>query len=154
MTRIKRSFLASSCIALGASLAAACGPATEASQATTEASRVDSRTATYTPIPGGGTASRAVLWGDPDTGPAGAFVKFLPGEQANPGLHTHSSDGRIVVLEGAYLYRPESGPEQRVGPGQFLFIPAGNRHFSRGDPTAGALFYSEFSGKFDLNVVK
>lgn len=153
MTRIQRGLLGISCLALGGLLAAACSPATPATQARQEALQVDSRTAAYKELNPG--ATRAVLWGDPDTGgPHGGFVKFATGIQPEPALHTHTSDIRIVVLEGAYLYRPENGPEQRVAAGQFLFVPGGDRHFSRGDATAGALFYYESTGKFDVNVVK
>lgn len=99
-------------------------------------------------IPG---ASRATIWGDPDTGPHGAFTKFIPGFDA--GMHTHTNDLRIVVIRGAYLYKAD-GKETRVGPGSFLFSPGGTKHWSGGDPKEGALFYQEGLGKFDLNPVK
>src|SRR5688572_4902216 len=59
-------------------------------------------------IPG---VSKAPLWGDDKTGPYGSFTKFAPGHK-NP-LHTHSSDIRIVVLEGAYIFGTDAG-EKRV----------------------------------------
>ena len=61
---------------------------------------------------------------------------------------------RIVVLKGAYLYKPEKGEERRVGPGCFLEIPGGDRHASGGDAKEGALFYEESAGKFDLVPVE
>ncbi len=99
-------------------------------------------------IPG---VSRATAWGDPDAGPHGAFTKFVPGLDA--GMHTHTNDLRIVVIKGAYLYRAD-GKETRVGPGEFLFVPGGTKHWSGGDPKEGAFFYQEGLGKFDLNPVK
>jgi quercetin dioxygenase-like cupin family protein len=90
--------------------------------------------------------SMAVLWGDPDKGAHGMFTKFVPGYDA--GTHTHTNDVWLVVLKGAYLYRDEAG-EKHVGPGEFIRIPGGHKHWSGGDPTEGALFYSEGSGKFD-----
>jgi quercetin dioxygenase-like cupin family protein len=99
-------------------------------------------------IPG---VSRATIWGDPNTGPHGAFTKFVPGFDA--GVHTHTNDLRIVVIKGAYLYRAD-GRETRVGPGGFLFVPGGTKHWSGGDPREGALFYQEGLGKFDLIPVK
>jgi len=99
-------------------------------------------------IPG---ASRATIWGDPNTGSHGAFTKFVPGFDA--GVHTHTNDLRIVVIKGAYLYRAD-GRETRVGPGGFLFVPGGTKHWSGGDPKEGALFYQEGLGKFDLIPVK
>jgi quercetin dioxygenase-like cupin family protein len=95
--------------------------------------------------------SMAVLWGDPDKGPHGTFTKFEPGYDA--GMHTHTSDVWLVVIKGAYLYKDEAG-EKRVGPGDFIRIPGGHKHWSGGDKTEGALFYQEGSAKFDLIVAK
>ena len=99
-------------------------------------------------IPG---VSRAVLWGDPDSGPYGAFTRFAPG--IKHALHTHSSDLRTVVLKGAYIYTTSSG-EKRVGAGSYFFIPAGTQHTSGADAAEGCLMYEEGSGKFDLIPVE
>jgi quercetin dioxygenase-like cupin family protein len=106
---------------------------------------VSSAQATYKPSPMGGV-SMQVLWGDMDKGPHATFTKFDPGYDA--GMHTHTNDVSLVVIKGAYLYKDEAG-EKRVGPGDFLFIPGGHKHWSGGDKTEGALFYTEGSGKFD-----
>jgi quercetin dioxygenase-like cupin family protein len=90
--------------------------------------------------------SMAVLWGNPDKGPHATFTKFTPGYDA--GMHTHTSDLWIVVIKGAYLYKDDAG-DKRVGPGDFLRVPGGHKHWSGGDKTEGALFYEEGSGKFD-----
>jgi len=95
--------------------------------------------------------SMAVLWGDPDKGTHGTFTKFAPGYDA--GMHTHTSDVWIVVVKGAYLYKDEAG-EKHVGPGDFLRVPGGHKHWSGGDKTDGALFYEEGSGKFDTAPAK
>ena len=95
-------------------------------------------------VPG---VSRAVLWGNPDKGAYGGFTKFKPGMDA--GMHTHTNDVWISVIKGAYLYKDDAG-EKRVGPGDFLRVPGGHKHWSGGDKTEGALFYEEGSGKFDL----
>jgi quercetin dioxygenase-like cupin family protein len=115
-----------------------------------KAVHVDSAQATYKELAPG--ASGSVVWGDMDNGPHGTFTKFVPG--ASFPLHTHTSDMRIVVLKGAYVYKPENGPEVRVSAGHYLFIPGGDRHVSGGDAKEGALFYSTSDGKFDLNPVK
>ena len=106
---------------------------------------VSSAQATYKPSPMGGV-SMQVLWGDMDKGPHATFTKFDPGYDA--GMHTHTNDISLVVIKGAYLYKDEAG-EKRVGPGDFLFIPGGHKHWSGGDKTEGALFYTEGSEKFD-----
>jgi quercetin dioxygenase-like cupin family protein len=95
--------------------------------------------------------SMAVLWGDPDKGPHATFTKFAPGYDA--GMHTHTNDVWLVVIKGAYLYKDEAG-EKRVGPGDFLRVPGGHKHWSGGDKTEGALFYDEASGKFDIIAAK
>jgi quercetin dioxygenase-like cupin family protein len=99
-------------------------------------------------VPG---VSRAVLWGNDQKGPYGAFTKFTPGMDA--GMHTHTNDVWLVVLKGAYLYKDDSG-EKRVGPGSFIRIPGKLKHWSGGDKKDGALFYEESSGKFDLIPAK
>lgn len=111
---------------------------------------VDSAQATYKELAPGASAS--LLWGDMDKGPYGAFTKFVPG--ASFPLHTHSSEILIVVLKGAYVYKPEKGQEVRVTAGQFLSIPGGDRHVSGADAKEGAVFYQESPGKFDLNPVQ
>jgi len=95
--------------------------------------------------------STAAVWGDADKGAHGTFTKFAPGYDA--GMHTHTNDVWIVVIKGAYLYKDEAG-EKRVGPGDFLLVPGGHKHWSGGDKKEGAMFYEESSGKFDLIPVK
>ena len=110
---------------------------------------VSSAKATYKPSQTG--VSMQVLRGDPDKGPHATFTKFDPGYDA--GTHTHSNDVSLVVIKGAYLYKDDAG-EKRVGPGEFLLVPGGHKHWSGGDKTEGALFYQEGSGKFDLLPAK
>jgi quercetin dioxygenase-like cupin family protein len=95
-------------------------------------------------IPG---VSRTVLWGNPKTGAYAAFTRFVPGFQH--GLHTHTSEIRMVVLQGAYLFRPEGG-EMRVAAGSYFVLPAGYPHATGADAAEGALFYEESDGPFDL----
>jgi quercetin dioxygenase-like cupin family protein len=111
---------------------------------------VSSGKATYKASPLGGV-SQQVLVGDPDKGPHATFSKFDPGYDA--GMHSHTNDVSLVVIKGAYLYKDEAG-EKRVGPGEYLFVPGGHKHWSGGDKTEGALFYEEGSGKFDVIPAK
>ena len=127
-------------------------------QAQKEPSKSDNKAVTYVavdqaafkPGPMSGV-SMAVLWGDPDKGAHGTYTKFAPGYDA--GMHTHTSDVWLVVIKGAYLYKDEAG-EKRVGPGDFIRILGGHKHWSGGDKTEGALFYQEGSRKFDLIPAK
>jgi mannose-6-phosphate isomerase-like protein (cupin superfamily) len=92
-------------------------------------------------------SSMAPIWGDANMEAHGTFTKFVPGFDA--GMHTHTNDVWIVVIKGAYLYKDDAG-EKRVGPGDFIRVPGGHKHWSGGDKKEGALFYEESSGKFDL----
>lgn len=92
-------------------------------------------------------SSMATVWGNPDQGAHGVFVRFTPGFDA--GTHTHPNDVNLVVIRGAYLYRDDAG-EKRVGLGQFLHIRGGHPHWSGGDAREGALFYHHGNERFDL----
>lgn len=95
--------------------------------------------------------SSAVIWGDGDKGAHATFTKFAPGQ--DNGWHTHTNDVWIVGVKGAYLYKDDAG-EKRIGPGVFLRVPGGHKHWSGGDAKEGAVFYEEGSGKFDLIPAK
>ena len=95
--------------------------------------------------------SMAVIWGDSSMGAHATFTKFDPGYDA--GMHTHTNDVWIVGVKGAYLYKDDGG-EKRIGPGDFLRVPGGHKHWSGGDKKEGALFYDESPGKFDLIPAK
>lgn len=108
--------------------------------------------ATFAPMEGsGGKVMTAVLWGDPDKGPHSVLTKFAPGYDA--GMHSHTADTRIMVIKGAYLYKDDDG-EKRVGPGDYLRVPGGHKHWSGGDKKEGALFYMDGSEKFDFIPAK
>jgi quercetin dioxygenase-like cupin family protein len=149
---MKKSLIVS---AVGALIIAVTAAAMQAQKASTSTHTknviyVAADNATFKQLAMGG-ASMAILWGDPDKGVHGTFTKFEPGYDA--GMHTHTNDVWLVVIKGAYLYKDEGG-EKRVGPGDFLRVPGGHKHWSGGDKTEGALFYEEASGKFDLIPAK
>src|SRR5260370_32367020 len=104
-----------------------------------------SRAVKYSPLVAG--VASYVAWGDTAKGPFGGFTKFRPGFDA--GMHTHTADVLLVVLRGAYLYRDDAGAK-RVGPGDFLRIPGGHKHWSGGARQAGAPFYQETVGHIEL----
>ena len=112
---------------------------------------VSSSHATFAEMPGSKGVSTAPIWGDANAGAHATFTKFVPGYDA--GMHTHTNDVWIVGIKGAYLYKDEAG-DKRVGPGDFLRVPGGHKHWSGGDKKEGALFYVESSGRFDLIPAK
>jgi len=108
--------------------------------------------ANFTAMPNAnGKVSTAPIWGDANEGAFAGYTKFVPGYDA--GWHTHTNDVSLLVIKGAYLYKDENG-EKRVGPGDFLRVPGGHKHWSGGDKKEGALFYTEGAGKFDLVPAK
>ena len=107
--------------------------------------------AAYKPMAESPKVSTAAIWGDNSQGAHATYSKFEPGYDA--GMHTHTNDVWIVGIKGAYLYKDDDG-EKRVGPGDFLRVPGGHKHWSGGDKTEGAVFYEESNGKFDLNAAK
>jgi mannose-6-phosphate isomerase-like protein (cupin superfamily) len=129
-------------------IAAAAGVVQAQKPSTSEMKKViysAANSAEFKPSPMKGV-SEAAIWGDMMKGAHATFTKFDPGYDA--GVHTHTSDISIVVIKGAYLYKDDAG-EKRVGPGDYLRVPGGHKHWSGGDKTEGALFYEEASGKFD-----
>lgn len=90
---------------------------------------------------------RAIVWGDPDRGAYAAFTRFDAGV-SHP-LHTHPNDITILVVSGAYVYRA-GDREIRVGPGSYLFVPAGTPHTSAADPNEPSLFFEESTSRFGL----
>ena len=112
---------------------------------------MDAATATYSATGGDPGVTSAPIWGDATKGAHATFTKFQPGYDA--GMHTHTNDVWLLVIKGAYLYKDENG-EKRVGPGDFLSVPGGHKHWSGGDKKEGALFYEEGSAAFDFNPVK
>ena len=127
----------------------ACALGVSVAQSKKEAIYVESGKAEFKEIVPG--VKKKILWGNHDKGPYGAFTKFDPGLTNPP--HSHTSEVRIVVLQGAYVYKPQNGSERRVGSGSYISIPGGDVHVSMGDSKEGALFYEESPGKFDLKVV-
>jgi quercetin dioxygenase-like cupin family protein len=142
---MKKSLIVSAVAVLIIALGAGVVQAQQASSKMKNVLYVAADSATYKQSPTKGV-SMAPLWGDADKGAHATFTKFEPGFDA--GMHTHTNDISIVVLKGAYLYKDDAG-EKRVGPGDFLSVPGGHKHWSGGDKTEGALFYEEGSGKFD-----
>jgi quercetin dioxygenase-like cupin family protein len=112
---------------------------------------VSAKAAKFSAMESNRGVSMAPIWGDANTGAHGTFTKFDPGYDA--GMHSHTNDVWIVGVKGAYLYKDDAG-EKRVGPGDFLRVPGGHKHWSGGDKKHGALFYEEGSGKFDFIPAK
>jgi uncharacterized RmlC-like cupin family protein len=92
----------------------------------------------------------ATVSGEYNKGAWAGFIKFPAGSKS--GIHTHSSDLKIVVVSGTFHYGDTPETERNYGAGSYVFIPADLPH-SNSQPE-GALLYTEQPGKFDNNPVK
>jgi hypothetical protein len=93
----------------------------------------------------------AVLSGDPATGPSDMLMRFGRGE-GSP--HVHSSDYRLVVIEGV-MKHAEAGAyasAPRMGPGSYWFQPAGQPHMDSCLSDLCTMFIS-WSGKRDTTRI-
>src|SRR5688572_18581680 len=104
-------------------------PAVHADEAASTAEFKDLSKLTWTEQAPGATV--ATLWGDMEKGPYGALTRFEAGTWVE--RHVHPSDMHLVVIEGVYVHRPDDGPEVRVTPGSYLFVPGGMAHVSGTD---------------------
>lgn len=99
-------------------------------------------------VPG---VTKAVLWGDPTKGAYATITRFAKGTKN--ALHTHSHYIKVVVISGTFVYDSGSG-EKRLGPGSYLFEPAGIRHTSGAGDDADCVFFEESNGAFDRKPAK
>jgi mannose-6-phosphate isomerase-like protein (cupin superfamily) len=113
---------------------------------------VSSAKANYARVPDTPITS-AQVFGDADVdAPHGEFLTFPPDFDAG-GWHVHTNTVNLVVLKGAYIYRDGNG-EKRVGPGEFIRIPGGHRHWSGSDAKEGAVFYMHQDARMDQKPVQ
>lgn len=103
---------------------------------------------TWVEIPNTGGVKQAVLWGNPGKGAYGALDKFSAGTKFP--LHYHTNAMKIVLISGTWLYTPEGGSENRLGPGSYLSFGAKDRHVSGAAEGSECVFFVEQPGKFDM----
>ena len=107
----------------------------------------------WAPLAGGPPGVvQATLWGDPTKGAYGGISKFPPTFSAP--LHTHPSDHKIVVISGTWIHGEPGKPDARLGPGSYLFQPAGRKHTSACDPASECVIFIESNGKFGIKMVE
>jgi quercetin dioxygenase-like cupin family protein len=94
----------------------------------------------------------SVLSGDPSKGPYTAIEKF-PGGFSAP-MHTHPANHKVVIISGTWIHTEKGKPEVRLGPGSYLFQPAGQPHSTACDAASECVFYIESSGKFGIKLLE
>lgn len=93
----------------------------------------------------------ATVWGDPEKGAHGAFHKFPAGFSAP--LHTHSGNGKIVVVSGTMAMAGEDGKEMKFPAGSFYTQPNTFKHTTKCLAGADCVAYYESDAKWDLKPV-
>jgi quercetin dioxygenase-like cupin family protein len=94
----------------------------------------------------------AVISGDPSKGAYTAIEKF-PGGFSAP-MHTHPADHKIVIISGTWIHTEKGKPEARLGPGSYLFQPAGQPHSTACDAASECVFFIQSSGKFGIKLLE
>jgi quercetin dioxygenase-like cupin family protein len=94
----------------------------------------------------------SVISGDPSKGPYAAIEKFPAGFSAP--MHTHPADHKIVIISGTWIHTEKGKPEARLGPGSYLFQPAGQPHSTACDAASECVFFIQSSGKFGIKLLE
>lgn len=116
---------------------------------------IDHEDLPFAPLAEGSPVHVAVLWGNPETGPAAVMVKFPEGYQEP--WHSHSSTYRAVLVKSEFSSRsPEGGPdsERVLGPGSYIVQPGGVTHAEINAGTGESLAMVYFDGPLDFVPVE
>jgi quercetin dioxygenase-like cupin family protein len=105
----------------------------------------------WAPNPASPEVMTATAWGDPATGPHGAFHKFKAGFTAP--LHTHTATTHIVVLKGTMSVTGEDGKEMKFPAGSFFTQPNTYKHVTKCLPGSECEIYVEADAKWDIKPV-
>jgi quercetin dioxygenase-like cupin family protein len=92
------------------------------------------------------------LWGQAAKGAHGSLTRFPAGLAEH--LHTHSRDLRVVIVAGTMAFSVEGAETKDLGPGSFVTIPAGVRHFAICRPARPCEVFLEQSGAMDVKFVE
>lgn len=109
----------------------------------------------FAPLAEGSPVQVALLWGNPEIGPAAVMVKFPEGYQEP--WHSHSSTYNAVVVRGEFRSRsPEGGSESErvLGPGSHMVQPGGGTHAEANAGAGEALAMVYFDGPVDFVLAK
>ena len=81
----------------------------------------------FSPLAEGSPVNVALLWGDPETGPAAIMVRFPEGYEEP--WHSHSSTYHAVLVKGSFQTKSQDGEVSKVcGPGSYIVQPGGEVH--------------------------
>ncbi len=105
----------------------------------------------FAPLAEGSPVHVALLWGNPQTGPAAVMVKFPEGYKEP--WHSHTSTYHAVLIKGEFRSRsPEGGQESErvLGPGSYILQPGGVTHAELNAGSGESLAMVYFDGPVDF----
>jgi quercetin dioxygenase-like cupin family protein len=120
----------------------------------TEKSAIAFEDLEFGPLGEGSPVEAALLWGNPETGPAAVMVRFPAGFKEP--FHSHSSTYHAVLVKGAFQsHSPDQAEEPPVlGPGSYVMQPGGEVHAeaNAGDGEMAAVVF--FDGPIDFALAE
>lgn len=105
----------------------------------------------FAPIAEGSPVEIAVLWGNPETGPAAVLVRFPEGYQEP--WHCHTSTYHAVLIKGAFQTRSQDTEvtvSEVYGPGAYAVQPGGATHSEVNAGPGELVAFVYFDGPVDF----
>jgi quercetin dioxygenase-like cupin family protein len=108
----------------------------------------------FGPIAEGSPVSAALLWGNPEVGPAAVLVRFPEGFEEP--FHSHSSTYHSVLVKGEFLSRDRDNPDntRSYGPGSYAVQPGGEIHAEVNAGTGEMVALVYFEGPIDFQLAE
>ena len=108
----------------------------------------------FGPIAEGSPVSAALLWGNPEVGPAAVLVRFPEGFEEP--FHSHSSTYHSVLVKGEFLSRDPDKPDntRSYGPGSYAVQPGGEVHAEVNAGTGEMVALVYFEGPIDFQLAE
>ena len=104
----------------------------------------------FGPIAEGSPVQVALLWGDPETGPAAVLVRFPEGYEEP--WHSHSSTYHSILVKGEFQSRSKDKPDSTTvyGPGSYAVQPGGAAHREVNAGQGELVAFVYFEGPIDF----
>jgi quercetin dioxygenase-like cupin family protein len=104
----------------------------------------------FGPIAEGNPVEVALLWGNPETGPAAVLVRFPEGYEEP--WHNHSSTYRAVLVKGEFQSRSNDDSDSTTiyGPGSYAVQPGGAAHREVNAGQSEMVAFVYFEGPIDF----
>lgn len=105
----------------------------------------------FAPLAEGSPVEIAVLWGNPETGPAAVMVRFPEGYQEP--WHSHTTTYHSVLIKGEFQTKskdPEVTVSEVCGPGSYAVQPGGALHAEVNAGAGELVAFVYFDGPVDF----